>query len=205
MAEALIAFRQILGTNDMLAYLSMMAPRLVELWRVLKPTGSLYLHCDPMASHCLKLLLDSIFGPTCFRTEIIWKHTSAHSDTRQGRKQHGRIHDVLLFYTKTDDWTWNPLYTEYDPNYVKDFYRFVEPETGRQYRLGDLTGPGGAAKGNPQYEVMGVTRYWRYSKERMRELIRQEESFRRNQGQSLPTSVTWTKCRECRCKTSGRI
>ena len=83
-AEALIAFRQILGTNDMLAYLSMMAPRLVELRRVLKPTGSLYLHCDPTASHCLKLLLDSIFRPTRFRTEIIWKRTSAHSDTRQG-------------------------------------------------------------------------------------------------------------------------
>ena len=95
----MIAFRQILGTNDMLAYLSMMAPRLVELRRVLKSTGSLYLHCDPTASHCLKLLLDSIFSPTRFRTEIIWKRTSAHSDTRQGRRQHGRIHDVLLFYT----------------------------------------------------------------------------------------------------------
>ena len=172
-AQALIAFRQILGTNDMLAYLSMMAPRLVELWRVLKPTGSLYLHCDPTASHCLKILLDSIFGPTRFRTEIIWKRTSAHSDTKQGRRQHGRIHDLLLFYTKTDDWTWNPVYTEYDQEYVENFYRFVEPGTGRRYRLGDLTGPGGAAKGNPQYEVMGVTRYWRFSKERMQELIRQ--------------------------------
>ena len=181
-AEALIAFKKILGTNDMLAYLSMMAPRLVELWRVLKTTGSLYLHCDPTASHCLKLLLDSIFGPTCFRTEIIWKRTSAHSDTRQGRKQHGRIHDVLLFYTKTDDWNWNPVYTDYDPSYVKDFYRFVEPKTGRLYQLDNLTGPGGAAKGNPQYEVMGVTRYWRYSKERMQELIRQGRIMQKKPG-----------------------
>ena len=172
-AEAMQAFRKLVGTNDMLAYMSMMAPRLVELRRVLKPTGSLYLHCDPTASHFLKLLMDAVFGPINFRTEIIWKRTSAHSDTRQGRRQHGRIHDVLLFYTKNDDWNWNPVYTEYDREYIKNFYRFVEPGTGRKYRMGDLTGPGGAAKGNPRYEVMGVTRYWRYSKERMQELIRQ--------------------------------
>ena len=172
-AEAMQAFRKLLGTNDMLAYMSMMAPRLVELRRVLKPTGSLYLHCDPTASHFLKLLMDAVFGPANFRTEIIWKRTSAHSDTKQGRQQHGRIHDVLLFYTKTDDWNWNPVYTEYDREYVANFYRFVEPETGRKYRKDNLAGPGGAAKGNPQYEVMGVTRYWRYSRERMQELIRQ--------------------------------
>ncbi len=172
-AEAMQAFRKLLGTNDMLAYMSMMAPRLVKLRRVLKPTGSLYLHCDPTASHYLKLLMDAVFGTTNFRTEIIWKRTSAHSDTKQGRQQHGRIHDVLLFYTKTDDWNWNPVYTKYDREYVENFYRFIEPGTGRKYRKGDLTGPGGAAKGNPQYEVMGVTRYWRYSKERMQELIRQ--------------------------------
>ena len=170
-AEAMRAFQTLLGSNDMLAYLSMMAPRLMELRRVLKPTGSLYLHCDPAASHYLKLLLDAVFGPARFRTEIIWKRTSAHSDTKQGRQQHGRIHDVLLFYTKTDNWTWNPLFTEYDPEYVSQFYKHQEPDTGRRYRLGDLTGPGGAAKGNPSYEVMGVTRYWRYSQDRMQELI----------------------------------
>ena len=139
------AFRKLLGTNDMLAYMSMMAPRLVELRRVLKPTGSLYLHCDPTASHFLKLLMDAVFGSANFRTEIIWKRTSAHSDTKQGRKQHGRIHDVLLFYTKTDDWNWNPVYTEYDSEYVEDFYRFVEPGTERRYQKGDLTAakPGG--------------------------------------------------------------
>ena len=90
-AEAMQAFRKLLGTNDILAYLTMMAPRLVELRRVLKTTGSLYLHCDPTASHFLKLLMDAVFGPANFRTEIIWKRTSAHSDTKQGRRQHGRI------------------------------------------------------------------------------------------------------------------
>ena len=173
LADLLQAMRSFLGQNDMMAYLTMMAQRMVELHRVLKPTGSIYLHCDPTASHYLKLLMDGVFGPTRFRTEITWKRTSAHSDTKQGRRQHGRIHDILLFYTKRDDWQWNPVYVPYDESYVEGFYKFVEPETGRRYRLGDLTGPGGAAKGNPQYEVMGVTRYWRYSRERMDELIRE--------------------------------
>ena len=171
--EMVSAFRQFIGNNAMMAYLVMMTPRLVELRRVLKPTGSIYLHCDPTASHYLKLLMDAVFGPENFRTEITWKRTSAHSDTRQGRQQHGRVHDLILFYSKSDSWTWNPLYTEYDQEYVEQFYRHVEPETGRRYRLGDLTGPGGAAKGNPSYEVMGVMRYWRYSEERMAELIEQ--------------------------------
>ena len=85
-AEAMQAFRKLLGTNDMLAYISMMAPRLVGLRRVLKPTGGLYLHCDPTASHFLKLLMDAVFGSANFRTEIIWKRTSAHRDTKQGRQ-----------------------------------------------------------------------------------------------------------------------
>jgi len=170
-AEAMRAFRTFLGENDMMAYLAMMAPRLLELRRVLKETGSIYLHCDPTASHYLKLLMDAIFKPQNFRSEIVWKRSSAHSDTKQGRKQHGHIHDILLFYTKGDDWTWNAQYTPYDSEYVEQFYRHVEAGTGRHYRLGDLTGPGGAAKGNPKYEVMGVTRYWRFSQKRMAELV----------------------------------
>ena len=172
-ADCLGAFRLFLGPCDMLSYLVMMAPRLIELRRVMKPTASIYLHCDPSASHYLKMLMDAIFGPDKFRTEIIWKRSSAHSDAKQGRAQHGRIHDVILFYTKNDDWVWNNVFTPYDQEYVDAFYKYTEAETGRRYRLGDLTGPGGAAKGNPSYEVMGVTRYWRYSKEKMAELIKQ--------------------------------
>ena len=172
-SQVMQAFRTFLGESDMLAYLAMMAPRLVELRRVLKPTGSLYLHCDPTASHYLKMLLDAVFGPVNFRTEIVWKRSSAHSDAKQGRTQHGRIHDVILFYTKTDAWDWNHVFTPYDASYTDAFYKHVEPKTGRRYRLGDLTGPGGAAKGNPSYEVMGVTRFWRYSKAKMAELTRQ--------------------------------
>ena len=93
-SDAMRAFRTLLGPSDMLAYLAMMAPRLVELRRVLKPTGSLYLHCDPTASHYLKLLLDSVFGAANFRSEIIWKRTSGHSDARG----YGSVHDVVLYY-----------------------------------------------------------------------------------------------------------
>ena len=169
MMQAIVSF---VGRNDVTAYLVMMTVRLIELHRVLKPSGSLYLHCDPTASHYLKVVMDTVFGKENFRNEIVWKRSSAHSDVRQGRKQPGRIHDVILFYTKGESWTWNPQYTPYDQKYIDSFYKYVEPETGRRYRLDNLTGPGGAAKGNPQYAVMGVTRYWRYSKEKMEELIR---------------------------------
>jgi site-specific DNA-methyltransferase (adenine-specific) len=171
LADLIQALRSFLGSNDMMAYLVSMAIRLVEIHRCLKKTGSLYVHLDTTSSHYVKTVLDAIFGVKNFRTEIIWKRSSAHSDTKQGRRQHGRIHDTVFFYTKSSEWTWNPQYTEYDQSYVDNFYSFVEEDTGRKYRLGDLTGPGGAAKGNPQYDVMGVTRYWRYSREKMDELI----------------------------------
>ena len=172
-SQIIAALRSGIGTNQMTAYIVEMAARLVELHRTLKRTGSLYLHCDPTASHYLKVVMDSIFGPECFRSEIVWKRSSAHSDTKQGRQIHGHIHDVLLFYTKGSEWTWNTIYTPYDASYVDAFYRHVEPSSGRRYRLSDISGPGGAAKGNPQYEVMGVTRYWRYSKSEMERLIRE--------------------------------
>ena len=157
--------------NSLSAYLVNMAARLLAMRRVLSPTGSIYLHCDDTASHYLKLVMDAIFGQRNYRTEIIWKRTSAHSDTKQGRKQHGRIHDVLFFYTKGDAWDWEPVYMPYDKDYVDKFYKHLEPGTGRRYTLDNLTGPYGAAKGNPQYEVMGVTRHWRYSQENMKALI----------------------------------
>jgi DNA modification methylase len=145
LADVMVAFRKFLGENDMMAYLAMMAPRLKEMHRVLKPTGSIYLHCDPTASHYLKLLLDSIFGPEHFRAEIIWKRSGAHSDTKQGRKLHGHIHDVLFYYTKGKGWTWNDLYTPYDEEYVQRDYKLIEQDTGRRFRRGDLTAarPGG--------------------------------------------------------------
>ncbi len=166
------AMKTAIGENAMMAYLAMMAVRLQELHRVLKPTGSLYLHCDPTASHYLKLVLDAVFGPEGFRTEISWRRQSAHNDAAQGRKQFGNVRDIIFFYTKSDDWAFNWLFTPYDETYVNSFYRYIEEGTGRRYRLGDITAPGGAnpAKRNPHYEFLGVTRYWRYSQERMQSL-----------------------------------
>ena len=170
-SDALQAFRKFLGDNDMLAYLAMMAPRLVELRRVLKPTGSIYLHCDPTASHYLKMLMDAVFDPRNFRNEISWKRTTAHSDARQGRKAYGNVIDNILFYSKGEVITFNPQHSGYGDKYLTK-YSHVDPD-GRRYRLDNLTGPGGEAKGNPAYEVMGVTRHWRYSKENMASLIRE--------------------------------
>ncbi len=169
-AELLRAMRGFLGENDMMAYLAMMAIRLIELHRVLKPTGSLYLHCDPTASHYLKLLLDSVFGGDKFVNEIIWKRSHAHSDAKQGAKHFGRLTDTILFYSKSPERTWNVLFTEYDQKYVDRDYRRIDPD-GRRFRLDNIQGPGGADKGNPFYEVMGVSRHWRYSKDRMQKLI----------------------------------
>ena len=158
--------------KSMQSYLIMMAVRLLEMQRILKSTGSIYLHCDTTAGHYLKLLMDAVFGKNNYLSSIAWKRSSAHSDSKQGRKQYGRLQDMILFYSRSKEWTWNPQFTEYDAEYISRSYRHIEEGTGRKYRLDNLTGPGGAAKGNPRYEVMGVTRYWRYSKEKMDELIK---------------------------------
>ena len=164
------ALRDFLGANQMTAYLVMMTARLIELHRVLKPTGSIYLHCDPTASHYLKIVMDAIFSPEYFRNEITWKRSGAHSDVKQGRKAYGNIVDTLLYYTKSDEYTFNPQFTEYDEEYVRKTYNNLDPD-GRRWKSSDLTGPGGAAKGNPSYELLGVTRYWRFSKENMERLL----------------------------------
>lgn len=181
-AELIQALRRFLRENDMMAYLTMMTNRLLELHRVLKPSGSLYLHCDPTASHYLKIVLDGVFGREGFKSEISWKRSSAHSDAKQGRKQYGNIRDILFFYTKSENWQWNWEYTNYSEEYLRKMYRYTEPGTGRRYRLDNLTGPGGAKKGNPSYEVMGVTRYWRYSREKMDELISQGRIIQSREG-----------------------
>ena len=171
--NALEAFYTLLGDSNMMAYLAMMAPRLVELRRVLKASGSIYLHCDPTASHYLKLLMDAVFGPRCYRNEIIWRRYGVHNDVGQGSRHFGRVHDVLLLYSRGVGPTWNQPFVPLDESYVEKTYRLVESETGRRYMTTPLTGPGGAEKGNPVYEWRGHTRAWRYSKEKMAELDRQ--------------------------------
>ncbi len=155
-SQAMQAFRTFLGDTDMLAYLAMMAPRLAELRRVLKPTGSIYLHCDPTASHYLKLLMDAVFGPQFFRNEIIWKRTSSHNDARK----FADIHDCLLYYSKAKDATWNPQHVDHGENYLKTHYNKKTPD-GRVYRLDNIIrsasmGP----RPNLAYEYKGFTPPW---------------------------------------------
>lgn len=137
-SEAIQAFRLFLGENDMLAYLAMMAPRLLELRRVLKQTGSIFLHCDPTASHYLKLLMDAVFGPETFRNEIIWRRTGAHGKANRCAP----IHDTILFYTKTRDYKWNDPKRPYMKGHVDDY--LVKDEVGYRtnYYGNVLTGSG---------------------------------------------------------------
>jgi DNA modification methylase len=146
-ANALTAFRTLLGENDAMAYLVNMAPRLVELRRVLKPTGSLYLHCDPTMSHYLKVLLDAIFDPETFRSELIWKRTGSHNSA----KRWAPVHDVLLFYTRADRYTWNQAFQPLPQETVDQWYNNVEPETGRRFNRDNLTAAGtrGGSSGEP--------------------------------------------------------
>jgi len=135
MMQAIVGF---VGRNDMTAYLVMMAVRLIELHRVLKPTGSLYLHCDPTASHYLKVVMDAIFDPRNFRSEVIWKRTHAHSSA----KRWGPIHDVILFYTKSDTYLWNNSYQEYSDEYIQRYFKFDDNDGRGRYWTGDITGSG---------------------------------------------------------------
>lgn len=137
-SRALQDFRLLVGDTDMLAYLTMMAPRLVELRRVLKPKGSIYLHCDPTASHYLKLLMDGVFGPQHFQNEIIWKRSHAHSSARR----YGPIHDVILFHSKTEDMIWTDQRQPYAEEYVERFFKYDDGDGRGLYWTGDLTGNG---------------------------------------------------------------
>lgn len=167
-AEALRAFHTLLGENEALAYLVNMAPRLVELHRLLAPTGSLWLHCDPTMSHYLKVLLDAIFDPRTFRNEIIWQRNP--SKANQSRRLPVN-HDVLLVYGKTDEVKWNTdiAFVAYDLGNLDEKtagkYNQVD-EDGRAYYLTSLINPN-PDRPNLTYEFLGVTRVWRWTRERM--------------------------------------
>jgi site-specific DNA-methyltransferase (adenine-specific) len=149
------SFRSFIGENQMMAYLVMMAIRLTELHRVLKDTGSLYLHCDPTASHYLKILLDTVFGADNFRNEIVWQRTSSHNDS----KKWGSVHDIIYFYSKTDDFTWNNVYLDYNEKYIKDFYRYKD-ERGT-YRLDHIIRSASMGeRPNLAYEFNGFIPEW---------------------------------------------
>ena len=171
LADLLQAMRAFLGQSDMMAYLSMMAPRIAELHRVLKPTGSIYLHCDPTASHYLKLLMDATFGPKNFRNEVTWQRTESHNTAGK----YGNVADILLYYAKSDAPTWNRGFhkygeSKYSEQQLKRF-RHVDEE-GRRYRLDDLTAPrpnSNSGKFEWRGTMPGPSRGWGYRLEQLEE------------------------------------
>lgn len=154
-------------TND--AYLQFLYERFILMRELLSETGSIFVECDPTRGHYIKILLDEVFGQDNFVNQIIWKRTFSHSDSGQGAKHLGRLHDMILYYKKTDKMKINTVYTPYSEKYINDFYKYQD-EDGRKYRFVSLLGPGGASKGNPFYEFLGVSRYWVHSKEKMQQL-----------------------------------
>ena len=161
LVETIKSFRGFLTETNLMAYLVMMALRLVELHRVLKPTGSFYLHCDPTASHYLKIILDQIFGVDNFRNEVVWKRFNFHADA----KRYGRITDRLLFYSRSGEFRWNQPRMPFSKDYVSS--KFTHKDEQGVFRLDNLNPPGGRG---PIYEFRGITRPWRYAEEKMAEL-----------------------------------
>ncbi len=167
-AKMISAFREFIGDSDLLAYLVMMTIRLQELRRVLKPGGSIFLHCDPTASHYLKVAMDATFGKANFKNEIIWKRYSAHGNAST---RFGTVHDTILFYGKGVPKTWTPQFGPYDADYVAGFFRHTEERTNRRYRLQNVTNPN-KNRPNLTYEWKGHTRVWKWTREKMEELDR---------------------------------
>ena len=169
-SEVMQAFKTFLGTNDMMAYLAMMAPRLAELRRVLKPTGSLYLHCDPTASHYLKLLLDAVMGANNFRNEITWKRRVGMSSAVHESNRFGICTDIILFYARSDETEFHPQYNKDDPDYqryIEERFTYVD-ESGRKFQPTSLVNP--ALRPNLIYEYKGYKpppNGWMITKEKM--------------------------------------
>ncbi len=171
------ALHGILGSSEMMAYLLMMAPRLLDLHRVLKPNGSLYLHCDPVASHYLKILLDVVFGPANFVNEITWKRTSSHNDSKKWMA----VADTVFYYSKSAERVWNPQFLGHDASYVNQFYNH-EDERG-VYRLDHIIRSASMGlRPNLTYEYKGYTPPygWRVVREKLEKL-------------DAEGSMTWSK------------
>jgi site-specific DNA-methyltransferase (adenine-specific) len=185
------ALRTFIGTNQMMAYLVMMAERLVELHRVLRPTGSLYLHCDPTASHYLKIVLDTVFGVENFRNEIIWERSQPKGLASRKLPQN---HDVILSYQKTSQAKWNKSasFKTYDlddlPESIAQQYNKTD-KTGRRFRYSSLTNPN-PDRPNLTYEFLGVTRVWRWTKERMQKAYDEGIVVQTSPG-SVPQQIRW--------------
>lgn len=166
-------------TND--TYLQFMYERIVLIRELLSSTGSIWVHCDASKGHYIKIILDEVFGQENFINHITWKRTFAHGDMGQGAKHLGRISDYILVYQKTPSVKLNSVYTPYEQEYIDRVYKYKDDD-GRRWQSVSLTGPGGAAKGNPFYEFLGVSRYWQYSKENMQRLYAEGKIYQSKPG-----------------------
>ena len=211
-AKCLKGIHDFLGGSDMLAYLSMMALRLIELRKALKPTGSIYLHCDPTASHYLKIVMDAVFGPGSFGSEIIWKRTSGHSDA----KRFGSVHDTILMFRKdAAQAVWNEMYQPYDEGYVEQYYRYIDEKSGRQF-MSDNLSASGLQGGGYDYEWKGIRRTWRCPVETMKRLDTEGKIFYTKNGiprikrfldeaKGMPMQDVWTNVESLRSWHTERL
>jgi len=168
------------------SYLAMITPRLILMRELLTDTGSIYVHLDWHVGHYVKLILDEVFGKENMINEIIWKRTFAHGDTGQGAEHLGRLHDTIFLFRKSENHTFNQLHTPYAKEYVAQHFKYVEEETGRRFQSVSLTGPGGAAKGNPYYEFLGINRYWQFSEKNMQSLLDQGRIYQSDPRVTVP-------------------
>ena len=159
------------------SYLIYMAVRLLELHRLLKPTGSVYLHCDPTMSHYLKLVTDAVFGRNNFRNEIIWKRFNFHADARR----FGAISDRILFYSKGDRYMFNRVRVPYSQAYIESKFKHRD-SSGRRYRLDNLNPPGGRG---PVYEFNGITKPWRFKKQKMMQLDAEGRVYKKEEAKRV--------------------
>jgi site-specific DNA-methyltransferase (adenine-specific)/adenine-specific DNA-methyltransferase len=166
-----IAYRDTWGRGAD-SFIAMIYERLILMRDLMHSEGSIYVHCDWRVDAFIRGALDEVFGRDCFINEVIWKRaTTVQGNTGQGGKFYDANCDSIFVYSKTKNYVFNAQYRPYTQDYIDGFYKHVEPETGRRYQLISMTAPGGATKGNPSYPVLGVTRHWRYTREKMDELI----------------------------------
>ena len=207
---AVVGLHRLLGQSGMLAYLTYMSERLEHMHRLLKPTGSIYMHCDPTASHYLKAVMDAIFGARNFRNEIVWKRTSSHNDA----SGLGAVHDTILLYTKSTDYVYNRQWTQYEDEYIKKRYKRSDPD-GRRWMDGDLTAKG-LSGGGYDYEYKGAHSVWRVPSERMVQLDEEGKlHFTRTGGirikryldemKGLPLNDVWTDINAINSQAKERL
>ena len=196
-AELMPALRSFLGENDMMAYLVMMANRLLELHRVLKPTGSLYLHCDPTASHYLKIVLDAVFGIYQFQNEIVWKRTGAHSSA----KRYGPIHDVIFFYSKSERFVWKDFRIEYETEYLDKYYKYDDGD-GRLYWRNSLTAAGtrngSSGRSWKGFDPKSQGAHWKFTTENLDDLDRDGKIY-------WPSNGGWPQIKRYRDELKGVV